>query len=329
MTQSLKTAFLERLEGWDEFVKNHPLGSPLLLSNNLKTIASAYGIQLTVLAILAEEKVIAGVPVFFFSKFGLELAHRNYLLYQPLLSPFSTETNSKMHHGLNRRKAVHLLAEILKTRFATLSFRFFPEEIDVRPFLWEGFDCSPKHTLYIPLSPGQKQTDYLVDRKIKRLKEIEEKFEIKSTSDYSMVGKISSEVLEKKKIDSGLHTPKRMALVLSGMGRHLDLRVIRERKNSIPWAVFGVLTGFRKQILAVASGAKRHPQFSHLNRYLISNLLVEKAKQGFTSLDMNGIDVAPLAAFKEKFIGQVMTHYEIKFVGPKWLKALWAWRRRF
>ncbi len=149
---------------WDRFVEESPDAMLFHKWDFLKIIEKYTGYRLFTYGIYKEKELVSIIPLYHIRKKGLNFV---YSPPQTTLSyvPYMGFALSPEYHSLKPREKEDLLYYVINEADKTIrsfspnyvSLAVAPGNIDVRPYLWNGYECMLQYTYYIDLAkPPEK-----------------------------------------------------------------------------------------------------------------------------------------------------------------------------
>ncbi|HGE72012.1 TPA: GNAT family N-acetyltransferase [Candidatus Poribacteria bacterium] len=131
---------------WDEFVANSPQGTIFHKSYWLK----ASGRDFKIYGYFKGSELFGGLPICYGTKLGFRIASHPPLT--PYLGVLFKQSDSKYVTRISNEKEINrAFAERIKRDFDIIVFRFSPLQIDIQPFIWEGFSTDVRYTYILDL----------------------------------------------------------------------------------------------------------------------------------------------------------------------------------
>ena len=136
---------------WDEFVRTATGGTVFSTSGWLECAQEAIGRPTRIYGCYHKGRLVAGVtgierkrgPFKFYTT--PDLCPHGGFLYAPVASESPARRESE--HSV----ATKVLAEFLTERYHSVQLTHAPDVIDMREFIWSGWDVQPRYTYHIPL----------------------------------------------------------------------------------------------------------------------------------------------------------------------------------
>lgn len=158
----VRRASADELDGRDDLVRSSPDGTPFHRRSALRALADNSGTTLHPLVGYKGEEPVGVFPVFAYSKLGVRVAfspppHLRVLYLGPTRCNVEKlkRRRAEKRHRRFIEAALDWVDHVVGPRYVHV--RTVPSYPDPRPFAWNGFDVTPRHTYRVDLSVGEEQ----------------------------------------------------------------------------------------------------------------------------------------------------------------------------
>ncbi len=293
---------------WDEFVRTATGGTVFSTSGWLECAEEAIGRPTRIYGCYHKGKLVAGVtgierkrgPFRFFAT--PDLCPHGGFLYAPVASE-STVRRESEHSA-----ATKVLAEFLAERYHSVQLTHAPDVIDMREFIWSGWEVTPRYTYHIPLG----DPDAIWGRMERRVRTVvrkaeKEGFLFRETEDMGLLRRQYEMVYARQPggtpVDSGV--VERLAVAVQEKG--LTETQLVESASGGTASIVAFVKGFDCTYAWVAGA---DPDFREGGATsLLYWRFLERAQ--FSRFDFVGANMAAIAFFKRGFGGDLVTHYSV------------------
>ncbi len=139
----------DELAIWDELVENSPRGTLFHRSFWLK----ASEMPFVICGYFKGNTLLAGIPLYHYRKFGIRIAtHPKLPAYFPYLGPVFKHQDTKYVNKISSEKEISRAIACRLKQESVAIFVTAPGDVDLQPFLWEGFSTNMNYTYIINLS---------------------------------------------------------------------------------------------------------------------------------------------------------------------------------
>ncbi|MFH1761114.1 MAG: hypothetical protein ABIA63_08430, partial [bacterium] len=164
-------------------------------------------------------------------------------------------------------------------------------------------------------------------RKIKKLEQISRYFTFEKSDKWETAVEFAVNTDKRKGRNPGPFNGKNILKIVKSLGNRLNLYTIRDMNTNNHYGFRAVLRDYNKRALDFLAGMVPHPEFDHLNRYMMARILETKANEGFKTYDFNGCYEENVARFKEKFNGTLAPFFSIHYSRPFFLRMVYEWNK--
>ena len=291
---------------WDEFIKSSPQYSCFSASFWLRAISEATGGEFKIIGCYDNGRLAGGCALYLTrmpegkaAKFPPLTKYNGLVLLQRDSNyPYKEEL---MAHGI-----MNAIIDYLEKNFDYVILINHPGLIDVRPFIWRGWDTQVKYTYIVDL-----QERFFISRDIERRAKIAQDsgIYIEESYDPHIFYDLWLKSFRRHKRNPPLDRANLLRLFNTLQERNaLKMFVARNKENA---AVASNVYIEDKNILFYWVAAF-DPAYSGsgANQYLIKYTL-EKFRDKFLSIDFVGADTPTIARYKATFGGRLVAHYQI------------------
>ena len=155
----VERASADELDRWDDLVRVSPEGTPFHRRAALRVLAARSDTTLHPLVGYKGEEPVGLFPVFAYSKAGVTAAfspppHLRVMYLGPVRCNFEKlkRRRAEKRHRRFVEAALAWVDDVIDPRYVHV--RTVPSYPDPRPFAWNGFDVTPRHTYCVDLSVG-------------------------------------------------------------------------------------------------------------------------------------------------------------------------------
>jgi len=147
---------------WDDFAQNSPQGTLFATSDWL--VAS--GSEFRIYGVFLKNKLVAGVPLT-----ARKLAMGIKSAEHPPLTPYlgvlhQPQGQKKYVSQITQSKEIHRdVAAKLKTDFDMIRLNFHPGDVDLQPYIWEGFETGVRYTYLANISDLDRAWESMENRR--------------------------------------------------------------------------------------------------------------------------------------------------------------------
>jgi hypothetical protein len=295
-------------------------------------LADATGKSYRFLAVFRGEKLIAGLPVFELRWHGLLTAQQPPLVpHLGLLISNEIEDDHQRGREFNVFEASKVLSEWLSGKYDYVSFAHHPSLIDVRPFLWRGWNERACYTYRIKLSAfGPETVHYSIRKQIAKAER--DKVQIEESLDTGDLMNMAKMSFGKRGRDVPF-TQGYLETVFGRLASNGRAKLYYARNAEGKRISSRIILDSFGTVYDWVAGADPAHYDSGATPYLLYTI-IERSKPGHTSFDLMGANTPSIALFKSNFGGEITPYYltnkscNIKGAAAlAFYKLLRAWRK--
>jgi hypothetical protein len=313
---------------WDAFVTTSLQGSPYSIACWLRAFADCSPKNRYRVAVVRTGSggISAGITLLLAkNRLGQTRAITpGYFPYNGLLvAPRQSTERDKLYRGFCREQ-IALLRLIRRLNLVSARFIHHPSVLDVRPFMWHGWQIRPAYTFLIDLKDwnGADSIARGLRKKFRRCQEVGYTFR----AHQSLGGKAREfvELLEKTLVRQGLIIDPLLGGIdqyekyLNSLDAHGALRYYEALSPNGQIASAQVaVPGFQHDIYAwLQATDPEHLRFG-ASTYLFVELFNHLKAEGWASFDFGGANTPRIAEFKQGFNGTLVAGHETQWESPK------------
>lgn len=327
----VQRASADDLDRWDDLVRSSRGGTLFHRRSALRVLADHSDTTLHPLVGYKGQEPVGVFPVFAYSKAGVNAAFSPppdlrvpYL--GPVLCNFEglKQRRTEKRHRRFVEAALDWVDDIVGPRYVHV--RTVPSYPDPRPFQWNGFDATPRHTYHVDLSLGAQT---LLDRfssDARRNVDVEADGVAIRTGDRDHTAAIFDQVRERfEEQGERFGVPTSFATDL--YDRTADGSVRPYICTVDGEFVGGVLVLRDETTIYGWQGGVKTDADVPLNDLLDWHIMREAMDDERTVYDLVGANTPRLCEYKSKFAPEVCTYYSLERAGPTTKVAVEAYRR--
>lgn len=211
------------------------------------------------------------------------------------------------------------LAQAVSGSFAQATLALPPNWPDARPFEWNGWSLRTRHTALVSLTENPSEAWSHGTRQPAR--RYEEAFDVREgAEEVAQAARAQVEAYDRRSLRLGLPAAAlhRLGTAMRGLGLARAFGAYRDGACEAA-ALFAV---DRSHATYWLSGSTPGPGMAVLFLHAMRAL----HEEGISTLDLGGANVPGVAQFKRQLGGVLTPVVVAKWVGPRWLRALHAFR---
>jgi hypothetical protein len=293
-------------EEWDSFILKSPYGQIFHLWNFLKIVENHSQTRLFTYGIFNGEKLVALIPLFYQKRYGFRFIFspppKTAIPHLGMVLDNTFDTlNQHRKERLLIQMADKLLPELDTHAPNLVSISNPPDYIDLRPFIWKGYEVKPRYTYFLDLNSSLDNILKGFTRQRRQsIKNAESQgFEVQTGGDITDLYK----GMENRYREQGLTIPllgqNYLSDLYSAFPEYLKLYTVMnegQKYGSI------LVTRFKDVKLWLGSG---------MVELLIWNIIKDAQRDGFSSCELVGANTKNLCKFKNQFNPHVKLYFGI------------------
>jgi len=303
-SRALRYLRMDEHEQWDALVEASPQGTVLCRSWFLNAVSP----EIRVLGFFNDGHLVAGIPLFFESRFGLricrmpKLVHTWGVVIKPLAGKASTVASREM-------EILEAFADELahQTVFAQA---FHPSLTNWLPFMWKGFRQTT-HLSYVfeDLSNVQRLWNQLADKVRNNIRRAEKKGVRVISCGFDLVSSMTAENFHEQKMELPFSAEYFARICSASMANGSGECFAAVDQSGRPHASMFVVWD-QKRMYGVASGTDPKLRSSGAESLLIWQVLKFAATRSQT-FDLSGSIIAHIEKFFRNFGGRQVPYNHI------------------
>lgn len=302
-------------ELWRDLLARAPERTPFSSLPYARAVAEASDLNLRLLVLQEDNRLIAGVPLYEKKRGPVRTA-----VVPPFtpLNPFLVDPPVREGLVMEGRSSLDLLLKHIADDYHAAAFHLTHTTRDVRAFSWNGYTCRPLYTYVY-----EREEDRAYSRTVrKRLRSVPtEQYVVDESCPVDdavdLIRERYSRPGQRAPISREKHRKLFARLVDDGI---LQLIGLRDQTDQGLAAVQALVSDGR-QSFAWMAGSEKGPAMTVLMDHVISGAIASG-----TRLDLVGANTPSIAHFKRAFGGRLTSYYRASHIRPRWLRGLHSLR---
>ena len=310
---NFETRILETSEyaEWDGFVSRSPQGT-LFASSDWITAADGAHIY----CVFQKDRLVAGVPI---AKRALPLGLNSaeHPPLTPYLGVLHEPGEAKYVKKITREKEIHrAVSQRLKADFSRVQLNFHPGDVDLQPFIWDGYSAGTRYTYWLEIADLDAVWDGMEKRRrndIARAKR--DQLKVEQSTDFEEIFSLVQMTFERQKKTAGFRSAaSRYHQMLQAKNRSLGF-IAQDADNNPIAVVYLVWDDVRAYyLLGGYDPEKGHTGASALAMWEAIQYASSELKLGH--FDFEGSMVPAVEQFFRKFGGTLTSYASISWMAP-------------
>ena len=306
---------------WDNFINECESGLVFHGTKHLESLAIALKLKFSILGVFdADQQLLAGMAFVHNTRFGISNIYLPPItpFYSPIIKPPNKKYLSKIESY--KHALVNSIVEELSKKYKIINLTLPPDEIDIRPYKWMGFETEVLYTYCTTLNEQTSiATDYDPDikRRIKNAQTL--KFEISQGTSKEFIDNFFELQLKSyhRQSFSFAFNSSQFEKYLSGMGLEGKAMIYLVSQNNVPVSGITILYDNIKAYYLLA-GSDPDYLSTGLNQVLFDFVVQDIQKKGIKIYDLVGANTPSISRYKSTYNFPLVPYYHVfKIFGLK------------
>ena len=159
---------------WDQFVRESRQGTIFQTTAYIQAFSEAFQRPAEILAVFHSQEIVGGIVVFPKNRGGLRYATSPYLIpYNGLVIKDISADQTYYKTLKYEQKIITLLQAELEKRFHYSEISLSDDLVDIRNFVWRGWEFQPEYTVSIPLRKDMDPIDDMTHNQRRHIRKFE------------------------------------------------------------------------------------------------------------------------------------------------------------